>query len=113
VHLTSAFAFLETVVATASARRRGWGIEASRLFVSYAMDALDIHRIEAKAYSYNAPSINALTRNHFTQEGVLREAGLHAGERCDILVYSILHDEIRRHRDWAAHPYMGFWEHAR
>ena len=69
IRLTSAIAFLETAVA-----RRGWGVEASRLLVAYAMDALGLHRIEAKVYRYNTPSINALTRNSFQQEGVLRDA---------------------------------------
>ncbi len=55
IRLTSAIAFLETAVA-----RRGWGVEASRLLVAYAMDTLGLHRIEAKVYRYNTPSINLL-----------------------------------------------------
>ena len=105
IRLTSAIAFLETAVA-----RRGWGVEASRLLVAYAMDALGIHRIEAKVYRYNTPSINALTRNNFQQEGVLRDACLHDGKRCDILVFSILEDEVQHQRQREQYPYMGFWE---
>jgi RimJ/RimL family protein N-acetyltransferase len=107
IRLTSAIAFLETAVA-----RRGWGVEASRLLVAYAMDTLGLHRIEAKVYRYNTPSINALTRNSFQQEGVLRDACLHDGKRCDILVFSILEDEVRHQRQREQYPYMGFWERA-
>jgi len=108
IRLTSGIAFLETAVA-----RRGWGVEASRLLIAYAMDTLCLHRIEAKVYRYNTPSINALTRNSFQQEGVLRDAAcLHDGTRCDILVFSILEDEVRYQRQREQYPYMGFWEQA-
>jgi RimJ/RimL family protein N-acetyltransferase len=107
IRLTSAIAFLETAVA-----RRGWGVEASRLLVAYAMDALGLRRIEAKVYRYNTPSINALTRNSFQQEGVLRDACLHDGKRCDILVFSILADEVQHRRQREQYPYMGFWDRA-
>ena len=112
IRLTSAIAFLETAVASAHACRRGWGVEASRLLVAYAMDALGLRRIEAKVFGYNTPSINALTRNNFQQEGVLRDAYLHDGKRCDILVFSILEDEVRHQRQREQYPYMGFWEQA-
>jgi RimJ/RimL family protein N-acetyltransferase len=112
IGLTSGIAFLETAVMNATARRRGWGVEASRLLVAYAMDALGLHRIEAKVYAYNTPSINALTRNRFQQEGVLRDACLHDGKRCDILVFSILEDEVQLQRQREQYPYMGFWEPA-
>jgi RimJ/RimL family protein N-acetyltransferase/ABC-type transporter Mla MlaB component len=112
IGLTSAIAFLETAVVNAQATRRGWGVEASRLLVAYATDALGLHRIEAKVFGYNTRSINALTRNNFQQEGVLRDACLHEGKRHDILVFSILEDEVRHQRQREQYPYMGFWEQA-
>ena len=63
-------------------------------------------------FGYNTPSINALTRNNFQQEGVLRDAHLHDGKRCDILVFSILEDEVRHQRQREQNPYMAFWERA-
>jgi len=74
------------------------------------MDTLGLRRIEAKVFAYNTPSINALTRNSFQQEGVLRDAYLHDGKRSDILVFSILEDEVRHQRQREQYPYMGFWE---
>jgi RimJ/RimL family protein N-acetyltransferase/anti-anti-sigma regulatory factor len=110
IHLAPALGFLETVMTNRRALRRGWGVEASRLFVSYAMDALGLLRVEAKVYGYNTPSINALARNSFQQEGVLRGACLQDGKRCDILVFSILEHEMRHERRGGQYPYMGFWK---
>jgi RimJ/RimL family protein N-acetyltransferase/ABC-type transporter Mla MlaB component len=110
IRLASGLAFLETAVASAHACRRGWGVEASRLLLAYAMDTLGVHRVEAKAFGYNTRSINALNRNNFQQEGVLRDARLCDGRRSDILVFSILEDEMRHQRQREQYPYMGFWE---
>jgi RimJ/RimL family protein N-acetyltransferase len=110
IRLSSGFAFLETAVADPQACRRGWGVEASRLLVAYGMDVLELHRVEAKVFRYNTLSVNALRRNGFQEEGVLREAHVFDGQRWDLLVYSILEPEMaaqRRQRE--QFPYMGFW----
>ena len=73
------------------------------------MDALEIHRVEAKVYAYNVLSVNSLRRNGFQQEGVLREAKTYRGKRWDILVFAILEDEMRAQRAQESFPYMGFW----
>jgi RimJ/RimL family protein N-acetyltransferase len=110
VNLAQSFLFLETAVADASARRRAaCGIEATRLAAAFALDALGIERIEAKAYAYNAASINALKRNGFTLEGVLRQARTHAGRRWDILVFSMLDPEVRDEIAEDGFASMGMW----
>ncbi|MGH7278036.1 MAG: GNAT family N-acetyltransferase, partial [Candidatus Rokuibacteriota bacterium] len=109
IHLPEAFAFLETVVASPAAIRRGWGITASRLLLAYAMDVLEIRRVEAKVYAYNVLSINSLTRNGFIEEGVLRRAKTLDGQQWDIVVFSILEEELRAQREGESFPYMGFW----
>jgi RimJ/RimL family protein N-acetyltransferase len=98
VHLVERFAFLETAIVNPRSLRAGWGIEASRLALSWAMDALEIRRVEAKVFAYNVISINALQRNGFQQEGLLREAKTYGGQRWDILVFSILESEMREQR---------------
>jgi RimJ/RimL family protein N-acetyltransferase/ABC-type transporter Mla MlaB component len=110
IHLAQGFAFLETAVSSPEAFRRGWGIQASRLLLAYASDALAILRVEAKAFQYNALSINSLNRNGFRQEGVLRRARIYNGLRWDIHVFSILDDEMEAQRQHETFPYMGFWE---
>lgn len=101
INLVQRFAFLETAVADVRALRRGWGIAASRLLVSYAMDVLDLQRVEAKVYEYNVLSINSLVRNGFVREGCLRQARDYDGRRWDLLVFGILREEMvaQRRRD--------------
>jgi RimJ/RimL family protein N-acetyltransferase len=109
IDLIEQFAFLETAVAELRALRKGWGIEASRLLLAYAMDALGLCRVEAKVYAYNLLSINSLERNGFIREGVLRQARSYDGQRWDILLFSILREEMAEQRKADGFPYMGFW----
>jgi anti-anti-sigma regulatory factor len=109
VQLADGIAFLETVVTTGESLRKGWGVEASRLLLAYGLDVLGLTRVEAKAYGYNVLSANALRRNGFRQEGVLRAAHRYQGQRWDILVFSILEDEMRAQRTPERYPYVGFW----
>jgi RimJ/RimL family protein N-acetyltransferase len=113
IQLPAGIGFLETVVTTGESLRKGWGVEASRLLLAFSMDALGLHRVEAKAYSYNVLSANALRRNGFRQEGVLRSAHRYQGQRWDILVFSILAEEMRAQRTRERYPYLGFWSGAR
>jgi RimJ/RimL family protein N-acetyltransferase len=73
------------------------------------MDVLGVRRVEAKAFAYNTLSINALRRNGFEQEGVLRETRLYDGQHWDILVFAILEDAMRRERARDALAPMGLW----
>ncbi|MBI1845567.1 MAG: GNAT family N-acetyltransferase [Candidatus Rokubacteria bacterium] len=109
IHLAQGFAFLESAVSSPEAFRRGWGIQASRLLLAYATDVLAVQRVEAKAFEYNTLSINALNRNGFRPEGVLRRARVYNGARWDIQVFSILDDEMDAQRQHERFPYMGFW----
>jgi len=110
VQLVERFAFLETAIVNPRSLRAGWGIESSRLVLSWAMDALEIRRVEAKVFAYNVISINALRRNGFQQEGVLREAKTYGGQRWDILVFSILEAEMRDQRRRDDFGSLGPWE---
>ena len=109
IHLGQQFGFLETAMATVESLRRGWGIEASRLFLAYALDVLELHRIEAKVYDYNVLSANSLKRNGFQQEGVLRQARVYGDRRWDILVFSILQEEMLAQRTRERFPTMSLW----
>jgi anti-anti-sigma regulatory factor len=109
IRLVEQIAFLEIAVADLRFLRRGWGIEAARLLLAYAVDTLGIRRVEAKVYAYNVLSANSLRRNGFQQEGVLREAKTCDGRRWDILVFSILAEEMAEERRRERFPYMGFW----
>jgi RimJ/RimL family protein N-acetyltransferase/anti-anti-sigma regulatory factor len=109
IHLVERFAFVETALGKTTSLRRGWGVEATRLALAYAMDTLDLHRVEAKVYAYNVLSINALRRNGFHLEGALREARSYNGRRWDVLVYAILEAEMRAQRARDHFAPMGLW----
>lgn len=109
INLGQGFGFLESTVVSRHALRRGWGVAASRLLSFYACDVLGIRRIEAKVYDYNRLSVNALKRNGFCEEGVLRQAARQDGCTSDILVFAILEDDIRAQRAREGYPDMGFW----
>jgi RimJ/RimL family protein N-acetyltransferase len=109
IHLIERFAFIETALGDASSLRKGWGVEASRLALAYAMDTLEVHRVEAKVYAYNLLSINALRRNGFELEGVLREARTYDGRRWDVLVFSILNAEMQAQRARDGFSPMSLW----
>jgi RimJ/RimL family protein N-acetyltransferase len=98
VNLVHGYGFVETVIADRRHTRKGWGVEGTRLLLAYGMELLGIRRVEAKVYAYNRLCVNALVRNGFTQEGVLREACLHDGRYADILVFGILRDVMEAER---------------
>jgi [ribosomal protein S5]-alanine N-acetyltransferase len=98
IHLLEGYAFLETMVASRPALKKGLGVEAGRLISYYGVDVLGLRRIEAKVYEYNVLSINALRRNGFQREGVLRKAGFHGGRSWDVVIFGILKDEIEEQR---------------
>lgn len=106
IHLLEGYAFLETIVADSRALRFGYGVEAGRLITYYGVDVLGLRRVEAKVYEYNVLSMNALRRNGFHQEGVLRKAGFHEGRYWDVLIFGILKDEIEevRRKDTVCFP---------
>jgi anti-anti-sigma regulatory factor len=108
IDVAQGFGFIETVVADMNGFLKGWGVEASRLMVAYGQDALGLRRVEAKTYAYNKLSINAVRRNGFREEGVLRQACVRDGREWDVRVFSILSDEMRKERG-DQFPYMGFW----
>jgi len=98
IHQSEGYAGIETVIGDPRAARRGYGVQASRLMGYYGVDTLGLRRLEAKAYEYNAISINTLRRNGFTHEGTLRKATLRDGRYWDIMIFGILKDEIEDQR---------------
>jgi RimJ/RimL family protein N-acetyltransferase len=104
IHRREGFAFLEMLIAERQAVGRGFGVEAGKLICAWGLDVLGLERIEAKVYDYNTLSINALKRNGFRLEGVLRRAGFQDGQRCDMLVFGILREELEAQRQKESNP---------
>jgi len=104
IHRREGYAFLETIIADRKALGKGCGVEAGKLICAWGLDVLALERIEAKVYEYNVLSINALRRNGFHQEGVLRQAGYQAGRRCDVIIFGILREELEARRQQEPNP---------
>jgi RimJ/RimL family protein N-acetyltransferase len=106
IHLLEGYAFLEVIIADPGAMKRGFGIEAGKLVSYYGVDVLGLRRLEAKVYEYNTLSMNALRRNGFRQEGMLRQAGFDGERYFDLVIFGILKEEIeaQRKKDKVALP---------
>jgi RimJ/RimL family protein N-acetyltransferase len=72
---------------------KGYGYEASRLALAFAFDELNLHRVTATVFSYNARSIALLEKLGFQREGTYREFLQRDGTRYDMLLYGLLNWE--------------------
>lgn len=79
---------------------RYWGAgymsEALIAFVDYAFDGLGLNRIEADIDPRNVASARSLARLGFTDEGLLRERWIVAGEVSDTGLYGLLRSDWER-----------------
>jgi ribosomal-protein-alanine N-acetyltransferase len=77
------------------ARGRGVAARALSLLCGWAFEELDLARIEAQVEPENERSQRVLERVGFQREGLLRSYLVLAGERRDMLGYSLLPGELR------------------
>jgi ribosomal-protein-alanine N-acetyltransferase len=77
-----------------------WGtgifLEGAKLVVDFAFDAIQAHRLEARAAVVNGRGNGALRKVGAVQEGVLRKSFLRNGEYLDQALWTILEDDWRR-----------------
>lgn len=76
-----------------AAQGNGYATEAVGRVLTYAVDTLDLHRIEAEVDAPNDPSVGLLESLGFTHEGTRREVRVLDGERVDMHVYGLLAPE--------------------
>jgi RimJ/RimL family protein N-acetyltransferase len=72
---------------------QGYGYEAAHLALTFAFDELNLHRVTATVFSYNARSIALLEKLGFQREGAYREFLQRDGRRYDMLLYGLLNWE--------------------
>ena len=72
---------------------RGYGTEASRLLVTYALDELRLHRVQARVLATNEASQRVWEKLGFEREGVHREEQYKDGEYVDVVYFGVLEDE--------------------
>jgi RimJ/RimL family protein N-acetyltransferase len=79
-----------------------WGtgmfIDGGRLAVEFAIEALGVRRLEARAAVANGRGNGALRKLGAVQEGVLRRSFLKNGQHMDQMLWSILSEEWRQTR---------------
>jgi RimJ/RimL family protein N-acetyltransferase len=69
---------------------RGFGTEATALTTVYAMDLLNLNRLELEVFAYNPRALRCYEKLGFQKEGVRRDAKFHEGGYHDAVVMSIL-----------------------
>lgn len=77
-----------------SARGHGYGAQAQRLLAEMLLAVFDIGRVEASTDVDNLAEQRALEKAGFTREGVLRRAQHRAGRLHDLVVYSVVRDDL-------------------
>ena len=74
-------------------RGKGVGTEAGQLALAFAFQELNLYRVVATVFSYNAPSVALLEKLGFVYEGSFREHLLRDGQRYDMHLYGLLRRE--------------------
>lgn len=78
------------------ARGRGYATRALRLVSAFAFEELGLHRVEVTIEPENEASRRVAVAAGFTEEGLLRSYMPVAGERRDMVMYSLLPSDLRR-----------------
>lgn len=78
----------------ADARRRGLGVRATRMLAEWALTGLGLERLELLANPENEPSLRLAERAGFTREGTLRRYRRRHGVREDLVMFSLLAEEL-------------------
>jgi ribosomal-protein-alanine N-acetyltransferase len=74
--------------------RRGYTTEAVRLIVHFALNSLQLHRVEAACLPENIPSRRVLEKAGFVREGYARLYLKIAGEWRDHLTFALLKEDL-------------------
>lgn len=74
---------------------KGIATASIKLITRFGFEHLDLHRIEAGAYSASIGSWKALEKNGFKREAVLKEQVISKGQWMDVYRYGILKREFK------------------
>ena len=78
------------------ARRRGIGARATRMLAEWGLTTLGLERLELLANPANEASQRLAERAGFTREGMLRKYRRRHGVREDLVMYSMLAEDLAR-----------------
>jgi RimJ/RimL family protein N-acetyltransferase len=79
----------------AEARRRGIGARATRMLTEWALSSLGLERLELLAHPENVASQRLAERAGFTREGTLRRYRRRHGVREDLVMFSMLAEDLQ------------------
>jgi RimJ/RimL family protein N-acetyltransferase len=80
----------------AESRRRGFGASATRLLAVWALTRLGLERVELLANPRNEASLRLAERAGFKREGTLRRYRRRHGVREDLVMFSMLAEDLER-----------------
>jgi RimJ/RimL family protein N-acetyltransferase len=80
-------------IVSPEARGRGVAVRALRLLSDWALDELELERLELRITAENTASIRVAERCGFLRDGVLRSVHFKQGLRTDVAVYSRLRSD--------------------
>jgi len=69
---------------------RGYGSEATALTTVYAMEVLNLNRLELEVFAYNDRALRCYEKLGYQKEGTRRDAKFHEGEYHDAVTMSVL-----------------------
>jgi RimJ/RimL family protein N-acetyltransferase len=72
---------------------QGYGSDAVRLAVRYAFDELAVHKVELRAWSFNARALHVYAKAGFVEEGRRRAAVWHRGGFSDEVLMGMLRED--------------------
>ncbi len=74
---------------------QGYGTEAARLTLAFAFRELNLYRVQATVFSYNARSQALFEKLGFRREGTFREFLCRDGQRYDMVLFGLLRHEYQ------------------
>lgn len=77
-----------------SARRKGFGKEAARLFTRYGIEELGLHRISLRVLDGNDAAYRTYQKAGFKKEGTFRDMVFLDGEYKDVIFMSLLSQDL-------------------
>ncbi len=74
---------------------RGYVQESMEVVLDHGFEKLDLHRIEAFVETENISSQKALEKQHFQQEGIMRDSEIKDGRFISVAVYGKLKSDLK------------------
>lgn len=72
---------------------RGYGTEAVSLLCRFAFEEMNLHKLKATVFSFNAPAIRCYEKNGFVMEGTLKDEVYREGKYHDAYVMALYKKE--------------------